>query len=198
MQPAEVCRHGVEGAGKTVVVFFGMIASGKSTLGQVWAQQHRAPYYNTDRVRKELAGLQPTERRPEAADEGIYAAGFTERTYRTMLERTAADFSRGAGMVGLDGSYSRRTDREAVRRMAAGCGARSVFVLCACSAGEVQRRLALRARDPGAVSDGRWEIYLRQQKVFELPDAGERDCLRIDTEQEVTALVAVLTGQLGR
>jgi predicted kinase len=198
MQPAEVCRHGVEGAGKTVVVFFGMIASGKSTLGQVWAQQHRAPYYNTDRVRKELAGLQPTERRPEAADEGIYAAGFTERTYRTMLERTAADFSRGAGMVVLDGSYSRRTDREAVRRMAAGCGARSVFVLCACSAGEVQRRLALRARDPGAVSDGRWEIYLRQQKVFELPDAGERDCLRIDTEQEVTALVAVLTGQLGR
>jgi predicted kinase len=101
-------------------------------------------------------------------------------------------------MVVLDGSYSRRTDREAVRRMAAGCGARSVFVLCACSAGEVQRRLALRARDPGAVSDGRWEIYLRQQKVFELPDAGERDCLRIDTEQEVTALVAVLTGQLGR
>jgi predicted kinase len=198
MQPAEVCRHGVEGAGKTVVVFFGMIASGKSTLGQVWAQQHRAPYYNTDRVRKELAGLQPTERRPEAAEEGIYAAGFTERTYRTMLERTAADFSRGAGMVVLDGSYSRRTDREAVRRMAAGCGARSVFVLCACSAGEVQRRLALRARDPGAVSDGRWEIYLRQQKVFELPDAGERDCLRIDTEQEVTALVAVLTGQLGR
>ncbi len=133
MQPAEVCRHGAEGAGKTVIVFFGMIASGKSTLAQAWAQQHRAPYYNTDRVRKELAGLQPTERRPEAADEGIYAAGFTERTYRTMLERAAADFSRGAGMVVLDGSYSRRTDREAVRRMAAGCGARGVFVLCACS-----------------------------------------------------------------
>lgn len=198
MQPAEVCRHGAEGAGKTVIVFFGMIASGKSTLAQAWAQQHRAPYYNTDRVRKELAGLQPTERRPEAADEGIYAAGFTERTYRTMLERAAADFSRGAGMVVLDGSYSRRSDREAVRRMAAGCGARGVFVLCSCSAGEVQRRLALRARDPRAVSDGRWEIYLRQQEVFELPDAGERDCLRIDTEQEVTALLAALTGQLGR
>ena len=198
MQPAETCGHGAEGAGKAAVVFFGMIASGKSTLGQAWAQQHRAPYYNTDRVRKELAGLQPTERRPEAADEGIYAAGFTERTYRTMLERAAADFSRGAGMVVLDGSYSRRSDREAVRRMAEGCGAKSVFVLCACSEREVQRRLALRARDHDAVSDGRWEIYLRQQEVFELPDAEERDCLRIDTEQEVTALLAALTGQLGR
>ena len=51
-------------ARQTLAVFFGMTASGKSTLALAWAKRCQAPYYNTDRVRKELAGLQPTERRP--------------------------------------------------------------------------------------------------------------------------------------
>lgn len=198
MQSAEVLRAGQGSAGKTVVVFFGMIASGKSTLGEAWAERHRAPYYNTDRVRKELAGLRPTDRRAEAAEQGIYAAGFTEKTYRTLLERAAADFSRGKEMVVLDGSYGRREDREAVRRMAALAGARCVFVLCTCREQEVRRRLALRARDPRAVSDGRWEIYLRQREGFELPDAAESaDTLCLDTEQEIGVLLAGLGTELG-
>ena len=181
-----------------VLVFFGMTASGKSTLASAWAERVGAPYYNTDRVRKELAGLQPTERRPEAADAGIYAAGFTEKTYRTLLERAAADFSRGKEMVVLDGSYGRREDREAVRRMAALAGARCVFVLCTCREQEVRRRLALRARDPRAVSDGRWEIYLLQREGFELPDAAESaDTLCLDTEQEIGVLLAGIGTELG-
>ena len=198
MQSAEVLRAGQGSAGKTVVVFFGMIASGKSTLGEAWAERHRAPYYNTDRVRKELAGLRPTDRRAEPADQGISAAGSTEKTYRTLLERAAADFSRGEEMVVLDGSYGRREDREAVRRMAALAGARCVFVLCTCREQEVRRRLALRARDPRAVSDGRWEIYLRQREGFDLPDAAESaDSLCLDTEQEIGVLLAGLGTELG-
>lgn len=184
--------------GRTVIVFFGMVASGKSTLGEAWARQRQASYYNTDRVRKELAGLRPTDRRPEAADEGIYAACFTERTYRAMLERAAGDFSRGQTMVVLDGSYGRRTDREAVRRMAVVHGARCVFVLCTCAEDEARRRLAQRARDPQAVSDGRWEIYLRQRETFELPDASEpADWLGLDTGQPIATLLTTLTAELG-
>ena len=101
-------------------------------------------------------------------------------------------------MVVLDGSYSRRSDREAGRRMAEGCGARSVFVVCACSEREVQRRLALRAGDHDAVSGGRWEIYLRQREGFELPDAAESaDSLCLDTEQEIGVLLAGLGTELG-
>ena len=80
MQTAEVLRAGQGSAGKTVVVFFGMIASGKSTLGEAWAGRHRAPYHNTDRVRKELAGLRPTDRRPEAAEYASHSRGKTRPT----------------------------------------------------------------------------------------------------------------------
>ncbi len=180
------------------MVFFGMTASGKSTLGRAWAGQNRAPYYNTDRVRKELAGLQAVDRRPDGVEQGIYTQVFTARTYQTMLERACRDFAAGARLVVLDGSYGKRTDRDRVRAVAAALGVKCVFLFCTCGEGEIRRRLAMRARDPEAVSDGRWEIYLHQRQTFEFPDeANESDCIRLDTEQPVETLLQWLTARLG-
>lgn len=181
----------------TLLVFFGMIASGKSTLGQAWAERCRVPYYNTDRVRKELIGLQPTDRRPDPVGQGIYSSEWTEKTYAAMLDRARADFASGEETVVLDGSYGRRHDREQVRRLVKEAAARCVFVWCICSDSEVERRLALRARDRGAVSDGRWEIYLHQKKVFERPDPRlETDCLMVNTEREVGELLQIVADEL--
>lgn len=180
---------------KRVVVFYGMIASGKSTLGQAWAAKHGASYYNTDRVRKEMAGLQATDKRPGAVDHGIYSASFTEKTYQEMLARAAADFAAGKRMVVLDGSYSRRVYRDQVRDMAQCVGAKCLFIWCICSDEEVKKRLDKRLRDPQAVSDGRWEIYLHQKQVFETMDPKvEGDCLTINTEQELESLLVMVDG----
>ena len=83
----------------------------------------------------------------------------------------------------LDGSYGKRADRDRVREAAAKHGAQSLFVFCVCSAEEVKRRLAVRAADTDAVSDGRWEIYLHQLQSFEAPGAFETDCIRLDPDQ---------------
>jgi predicted kinase len=180
-----------------IVVFFGMTASGKSTLGKAWAAQYAAPYYNTDQVRKELAGLRASDRRPDRVGFGIYGADLTEKTYRTLLGRAGEDLAAGKQFVVLDGSYSRRGDRDRVRDLAARYGAKSVFVFCTCSEAAVRHRLALRAKDPEAVSDGRWEIYQHQQATFERPDdLVETDCLRLNTEQPVADMIAWLTAQL--
>ena len=178
------------------MVFFGMTASGKSTLGQAFADRRRAPYYNTDRVRKELAGLRAEEKRPDAVGRGIYSQAFTERTYQAMLDRASGDFTSGTPLVVLDGSYGRHADRDRVRTMARAAGVRCVFLFCSCGEEEVRRRLSLRSRDLAAVSDGRWEIYMHQRQTFELPDTGqasEDDCLRLDTEQPVETLLQRLT-----
>ena len=184
-------HSGLRPADRTVVVFFGMTASGKSTLGQAWASQRRAPYYNTDRIRKELAGLRPEEKRPDAVGQGIYSQAFTEQTYQAMLDRAGRDFVAGEPVVVLDGAYGRRADRDGVRTMARMAGARCVFVLCRCGEDEARRRLSVRARDPEAVSDGRWEIYLHQRQTFELPDqeGGENDCIPLNTDQPVATLL---------
>jgi len=173
-----------------ILVFFGLIASGKSTLAESVARRGGMLYLNTDRVRKELAGIEATERRPDASGQGIYSPEYTKRTYQAMLEATTERLRQGGSVV-LDGSYSRRKDREGVLECGRRTGAAVFFILCACSDQEVRRRLALRARDPLAVSDGRWDIYLGQKKSFEPPDELGRDqLLTLNTEKEPDLLLA--------
>ena len=182
-----------------IVVFFGLIASGKSTLAEGFARQQDLPSYNTDRVRKELAGLAASERRPDGFQQGIYTSEFSRRTYQEMLDRTAADIRAGRAGVVLDGSYHRRAERDQVRDLAVGLGAACTFVLCECGEAEVKRRLAERARDPQAVSDGRWEIYLTQKETFEAPaEVPVADLLTMNTEAPVAELLEELNRRLGQ
>jgi len=180
-------------ASGTIYIFLGLIASGKSTLAQLFANTHHFPYYNTDRVRKELAGLAPTERRPDESEQGIYTPEFTEKTYKAMLERAEQDLQQGAEGVVLDGSYSRLDDRKKVLVLTDALGTDALFILCTCSDQEVKRRLDLRAKDPKAVSDGRWDIFVKQKVHFEFPDELSPDqFLRLDTEADPEQLLNLL------
>jgi hypothetical protein len=169
----------------TLYIFFGLIASGKSTLAELFAQKQGIPYYNTDRVRKELAGIAANERRPDGMGQGIYTSEFTQKTYQALLDRAALDCTQGVAGVVLDGSYSTVTDRHKVNEVADSLNAQTRFFLCSCSEKETQRRLALRAKDPHAVSDGRWEIFVQQREKFEQPDElSPQQITVIDTEME--------------
>jgi predicted kinase len=180
-----------------ILVFFGLIASGKSTLAEAIARSEGMLYLNTDRVRKKLAGIDATERRPDALGQGIYSPEYTERTYQAMLD-AAKEQVRQGGSVVLDGSYSRRKNREGVLECGRQTGAAVYFILCSCSDQEVRRRLELRARDPLAVSDGRWDIYLKQKKSFEQPDELEDSQLLIlNTEAEPDLLLLKVRQWLG-
>jgi hypothetical protein len=151
-------------------VFFGLIATGKSVLARAWADRCHCPYYNSDILRKELAGLEPSARRTEAMTQGIYSSAFSRKTYDTLLERAAADLAAGHREVVLDASYQSRAERDRLREMAVRLGCRLLFILCTCPEEEIRRRLVLRGADPTAVSDGRWEIYSQQRQRFEPPD----------------------------
>ncbi len=175
---------------RLVVVFFGLIASGKSFLAKAWAEKHRFCYYNTDVVRKRLAGLHPSEPRPEGLGRGLYAPACTRLTYETMLTLAVQALTDPAvAGVALDGSYQSRGERDRVRK-AFERRAPVAFVWCSCREEVVKARLARRSADPDAVSDGRWDIYQHQKGTFEYPDelpAGQ--CLRIDTDEPVELLL---------
>jgi predicted kinase len=182
---------------KTIYVFFGLIASGKSTLATLFAAGRGLACYNTDRVRKELAGLAANERRPDELGQGIYTAEFTAKTYQAMLDRAGQDLQEGAQGVVLDGSYGRRADRNDVIQLSDEQKANALFILCTCSDTEVKRRLALRAEDPMAVSDGRWDIFIRQKESFEFPDElRPEQLLQLDTEAEPEQLLSRLESVL--
>lgn len=177
-------------------LFFGLIATGKSTVAQAWAERGGLSYYNSDVVRKELAGLSPQSRQRETADQGIYTSEFTARTYAALLDRAEQELSRGKGVV-LDASYQRQADRDRVRLLAQRLGVRLYCVLCVCPEEEMKRRMAERALDPRAVSDGRWEIYLKQKERFEPPaELAPEQLITLSTDLPVEAVLAQLAAQL--
>jgi predicted kinase len=142
-----------------IFIFFGLIATGKSTIAQAWAWQEQLRCYNSDWVRKELAGVDPTSTHHESIDVGIYDKDFSIKTYATLLDRAAARIRQGDSVI-LDASYQYERNRQDVKDLARRLGCRVFFILCQCPETEMKRRMDLRSLDPAAVTEGPAEDVL--------------------------------------
>lgn len=172
-----------------VVVFFGLTGSGKSYLAKRWAAERRYPYLNSDQVRKELAGVAPESRHHVPFNEGLYSPDMTRRTYDEMVNRATAALSEKEAGVVMDGSYGTEEQRHQVVDAFSSQSA-IFFIYCHCRESVVRARFQLRAADSGAVSDGRWDIYIGQKKKFVIPKQVEgASLLNLDTDEHVGALV---------
>lgn len=185
-------RNGAQ-VNKKVVVFFGLIASGKSFVAKAWATRHGFDYYNTDVIRKQLAEIRSGKSCSGAIAQGMYSPAMTRLTYDTLLdfaEKSLADPAMPC--VVLDGSYQALAERKKLSACFAGL-AQVVFVMCSCGEEVTRARLAQRARDPDAVSDGNWQIYLHQKEVFEYPEElSASQCRRLDTNRDLNMILANL------
>jgi len=177
-------------------VFFGLIATGKSTLAQAWSRHKKIPYYNSDRVRKELAGLTPRARRLDKVDGGIYSREFSQKTYQLLFDRADEHLRQGDSVI-LDASYQYASDRRDLQNLARHLHCLIYFILCQSSEAEMKRRMNLRKQDPDAISDGRWEVYLKQKKRFEPPDElTGAELTMINTQAPVEELLQELDRKL--
>lgn len=177
---------------KLLLVFFGMVATGKSYLASAWAAEHDLPYYNSDRLRKELAGTLADTGQGEALGQGIYSAEFSRRTYDGLIEKASVCFHEDeTTCVVLDASYQALAERDLLRqRFDVQC--RVVFVHCFCKEAIVRERLTVRASDSAAVSDGTWEIYQAQKQRFQEPLEREQ-IVAIDTDGPIAELIKRVT-----
>jgi len=176
-----------------VVVIFGLMATGKTTVARALGQALAWPVVKSDRVRKQLAGMKPTTRTPLAFGQGIYAADFSTCTYEEMRHQAAAILSTGVSVI-LDGSYKRAGEREMVRQLAREHQATALFVYCECPPAEARRRAGIRLSDPQAISDGRVELFAAQVKDFDPLMPEDRPLLRLNTDREFVVVLEELQG----
>lgn len=154
----------------------GLPASGKSVLaselvdssGGTWA------LLSSDRLRKELAGVDPQEKLPAS----YYEESYSQRTYEEMLRR-AVQLNRAGKMVVLDANFRSRALREHFRRQAAAVGIRCLTVWVELDEGTALERLRLRGLSASSASDADAAVYTRLQAEFEPPGDGEGELLRI-------------------
>ncbi|MFG3437000.1 AAA family ATPase [Nonomuraea sp. NPDC047897] len=141
-------RH-LEAGAVTLIVVGGLPGTGKSTLAAAVADRFGFAVLNSDRVRKEIAGIAPEQPAPARFGEGIYSEDWTERTYRELLARAEVLLRHGESVI-LDASWT-----DAAHRTAAGDVARRTFsdlveLRCTALRQVGMERLARRA---GGVSD---------------------------------------------
>jgi len=118
-------RFGWQARRPLVLVVCGASGSGKSHLAAALAQVSGSVVVSSDAVRKELAGIEPAE----TARREHYSASFSRRTYRRLGELAAEELER-SGLVIVDATFRRRSERA---QFAAGTGAlaaRVAFVEC--------------------------------------------------------------------
>jgi uncharacterized protein len=183
--------------GKRLLVFFGMIATGKSYLAAAFAKKRGCAYHNSDIVRKELAGIAAESRQINTVDTGIYSSEFSRRTYDELFSRALKDLElERYSCVVLDGSYQSRSERQLLCREIEKQH-RIVFIHCQCPEAVMKKRMERRLKNPRAVSDGRWEIYLEQKKRFEMPvELSQGQLLTLDTDRPLRDLLHQLEENL--
>lgn len=156
-----------------LVIVCGLVASGKSTVAEKLRLRTGFEIFNSDRVRKQLAGLPDTLHRPSDYRAGIYSPDFDRLTYETLLEQARRCLAAGRGAV-LDATFKSPTYRSAAVALADQMHVPVLFVECRADENETLRRLRDRARDGAAVSDATPEIYLSHKRDFipisELPE----------------------------
>jgi aminoglycoside phosphotransferase family enzyme/predicted kinase len=145
-----------------LVLVGGAVGAGKSTAARALADAHRAVVISSDRVRKHLLGIAPTER----ASASSYTPAQKARVYAELLPRAAAVIGSGRAAI-LDATWGRRQDRETVLRWARRRGVRAFFVEARC-AGEVAReRLRRRAEAADDASDADASLHRASAAAFE-------------------------------
>lgn len=168
---------------RLLVVIFGLMGVGKSTVAQVLAEAKGWPVIASDVVRKDLAGLAPTTRAHYEFGQGIYNEAFSRKTYAEMLRRAGELLDGGASRVILDASFKSAAERSRVRELAREKEARTAFVFCYCAREVVRERLQKRADNGSAISDGRLELLDLQTEDFEPFTEADKPLLRLDTGQ---------------
>jgi predicted kinase len=169
--------YAAEERGPRWIVVCGPPASGKSRLCAELAGAAHWPQLATDRVRKELAGVDPTAR----ARAEHYTAEFSQRTYAELLARAAMLTRRGERVVLLDGNFPTPAHRTAAVAAARTAGAEVLTVHVDVDVDTAVARAAARAHDPANVSDADAAVTAARRARFVAPAANEVPrLLRVD------------------
>ena len=173
----------------------GLVGSGKSTLAQVMAKRLGLTVLSSDIIRKQLAGLAPTEHRFEQMESGIYSTEFSKKTYQKMFA-DAETFLKDGDSVIMDATFIKAEERSKADVLAQACGADFYVIECRLDEANTRQRLAQRLKNI-AVSDGGWDIYEPQKRKFEpVTEFPPGQVFSIDSARNIAEQVSRIINQL--
>ncbi len=160
------------------IAFVGFTGVGKSFLAEALSGELEAEIVSSDVIRKKMAGVSLDNNVKVGFGEGIYSYDMTLKVYETMAQRAYDILRRGKSVI-LDATFLtgelRRLVSERLKKLV-----EVKFVWIDADERVIIERLGMRGKS-GGISDGRYEIYVEQKRIFEVP----REALRVDATGRV-------------
>ncbi len=179
----------------TLFITCGLTGSGKSTLADQLSFELGIPAFNSDIIRKQMAGISPLTPAPAAFGEGIYSPQANEQTYDELLRLAEQEISASRSVI-IDACFIRKADRARFAAAAQRYGARFVIMHVSCSEAINRRRLSARSASGRSVSDGRAEIFGVQRQMFEPPETEEGRIIPVRTVTAPSRLTSMVYERL--
>lgn len=188
---AELARDHLRRGEVRLIAVGGAPGTGKSTLASAVADRLGMVVLRSDRLRKELAGIDPAHHAAAGWQQGLYDPEWTTRTYAELLDRAAALLARGESVV-LDASWTDPRHRAQVEQTARAAYGTLTVLRCAVAPEVAAARIA--ARDDISDAD---EVVAANMSRAETPWPG---AVTIDTSRTaaaslVTAIATILSGR---
>ncbi len=151
-----------------VIVLGGLTGSGKSTVASFISKKAGFEVLSSDIIRKELAGMNPHYKDFSNYKSGIYTDEMTEKVYRELCNRAYNLARNGKGVV-LDATFIKEKYRKIVRDRFRRLGIEPLFVFLDVDEKTALEHFKKRSKE-NSVSDGRYEIFLKQKEELEKPE----------------------------
>jgi aminoglycoside phosphotransferase family enzyme/predicted kinase len=161
-------QYAVCGSEPMVVIVMGRIASGKSALAKCLSAELGWDVFSSDRTRKQLAGVPLYTRGDITARRQLYSEAMARKTYQLLARKGATSAIEKTGAI-LDATYSRRRDRDGLRRKLERRGVSYCFVETQAPDSILKRRLIQRAGAPREISDARREDFENLSRSYDPP-----------------------------
>ncbi len=135
-----------------LVLVGGSPGTGKTTVANGMGDRLGWTVLSSDSVRKELAGMAPTERAVAAVDRGIYDTGSTTATYDELLRRARLLLGLGEHLI-LDASWTDEAQRAKARTLAGDLSAELIEIRLDTDERRARERIEARLAQGGGASD---------------------------------------------
>jgi aminoglycoside phosphotransferase family enzyme/predicted kinase len=146
----------------------GLTGTGKTTVARKIAVDYSAYVVDTDSVRKEIQGIDKFEKHHDEYNTGLYSPEKMAYTYERVFEK-AGKLLKNKRNVVLDATFKTKELRDKAKALAKKTNVFFLVLHSVCPEEVVKKYLDERVKKK-SVSDGRWEIYVKQKDSFEPPD----------------------------
>lgn len=189
-------KYALFGSRPAVVVVFGVIGTGKSTIAKALSEELSFDVITSDIVRKRISGIPKYERKFEGYSTGIYSSDVTEKTYSEIFD-SAEDVIENGKSVIIDASFSKKKWRDRLIERITKMNSSLYFIQTEAPKNLIEQRLLSREKEQKTISDARLEILDRFISDYEQPaEINSEMLIKIDTSKPVLDNVRCVFNEL--